>query len=49
MNQFKKPALPFIILGIGLMTIGLSGQRTFVFVGLTFLMLGIVFSARSRR
>ena len=38
----------FLVLGIGLGTIGISGQQAFIGVGVVFLCLGIIFIAQSR-
>jgi len=49
-ERSKRPAgIAFLVLGIGLSAIGWSGQRTFVGVGVVFLVLGIVFLARSAK
>ena len=47
--QSKKTAgVAFLALGIGLGTLGISGQRAFIGVGVVFLCLGIIFIAQSR-
>jgi hypothetical protein len=49
-EKSKRPAgIAFLVLGIGLTAIGISGQRTFIGVGVVFLVLGIVFLARSAK
>ena len=46
----KRPAgIAFLVLGIGLSVIGVSGQRTFIGVGVVFPVLGIVFLARNAK
>ncbi len=45
----KRPAgMAFLVIGIGLMAVGMSGQRTFVGIGVVFLAIGIAFLARSK-
>ena len=45
----KRPAgMAFLVIGIGLMAVGISGQRTFAGVGVVFLAIGIAFLARSK-
>jgi membrane-bound ClpP family serine protease len=45
----KRPAgIAFLVLGIGLTAMGMSGQRAFAGVGVVFLVIGIAFLARSK-
>ena len=49
-ERSKRPAgIAFLVLGIGLITIGMSSQRAFLGVGVVFLVLGIVFLARGAK
>ena len=49
-EKSKRPAgIAFLVLGIGLLAIGMSGQRAFMGTGVVFLVLGIVFLARSAK
>jgi len=48
-TKSKRPAgIAFLVLGIGLTAMGMSGQRTFAGVGVVFLVIGIAFLARSK-
>ncbi len=48
-TRSKRPAgIAFLVLGIGLTAMGMSGQRTFVGVGVVFLVIAIAFLVRSR-
>lgn len=40
---------PFLVLAIAFIALGISGQRTFIFVGITFLILGLVLMRKERR
>lgn len=41
MARLSRSAIPFIALGTAFIGIGIAGQRTFLYVGLVFLALGI--------
>ncbi|HEX8146237.1 MAG TPA: hypothetical protein VF591_03460 [Pyrinomonadaceae bacterium] len=45
----RKAGAPFIVLGIALLAIGVSNNRTFLFVGLTFIFIGLAVALRGRR
>ena len=49
MTRFSKRALPFIAIGTAFLGLGLAGRRTFVFVGVVFVVLGIALAVGSRR
>lgn len=40
---------PFLALAIAFIVIGVSGQRTFLYIGLVFMVLGIVMFGKGRR
>ncbi|HEX8422118.1 MAG TPA: hypothetical protein VF634_01840 [Pyrinomonadaceae bacterium] len=44
----SKRGIPFIALGTAFLGIGIASQRTFIYVGLVFLILGIVLLRRTR-
>jgi hypothetical protein len=44
-----RAAIPFLTIGVALIAIGISGNRTFMYAGLPFLVLGFVLLMRSRR
>ena len=48
MRKSQRPAIVFVTLGIAFIGLGLSGRHVYLFVGLTFLILGIA-SYRRRR
>lgn len=45
----SKRGIPFIALGTAFLGIGITGQRTFIYVGLVFLIIGVVLLRRTRR
>jgi hypothetical protein len=45
----SKRGLPFIALGTAFLGFGLAGKRTFLYVGVVFLIIGIVLLRRTRR
>ncbi|HEX8186716.1 MAG TPA: hypothetical protein VF586_00065 [Pyrinomonadaceae bacterium] len=45
----RKASAPFVVLGIALTAVGLSTNRTFLFVGLTFIFVGLAVGLRGRR
>ena len=48
MSPTRRPAIVFIAIGTAFIGLGLSGRSTFLFIGLTFLILGIAFLRRRR-
>ena len=44
----SKRGIPFIALGTAFLGIGIAGQRTFLYVGVVFLILGIILLRRTR-
>ena len=49
MTRLSRRAIPFIALGTAFIGIGLTGRRTFVYVGVVFLALGVaILFKRSR-
>ena len=44
----SKRGIPFIALGTAFLGFGLAGQRTFIYVGIVFLILGIILLRRTR-
>jgi hypothetical protein len=42
----SKRGIPFIALGTAFLGIGLAGQRTFLYVGIVFLIIGLVLLKR---
>lgn len=44
-----KAGVPFLVIGIALLTIGFSGQRAFVAIGAAFLVIGAALLLRQRR
>jgi hypothetical protein len=44
----RNVALVFLILAIAFITIGLSGRRTFIFVGIAFLVVALLRWLRAR-
>ena len=45
----SKRGIPFIAIGTAFLGIGITSQRTFIYVGIVFLILGIVLLRRTRR
>lgn len=45
----RKAPLPFLALGIAFIAFGFSGQRNFIYVGLVFIFIALIFLLRSRR
>ena len=48
MMPFARRAAPFIVLGIAFLAIGLSGNRTFIYAGVVFMLIGIIRSRGTR-
>jgi hypothetical protein len=48
MSNFKS-ALPFFGLSVAFFAIGVSGQRAFIYVGITFFIISLLTLRRSRR
>ena len=48
MRLSARRAVPFIALGIAFIAVGLSGQRTFIYIGIVFMLIGIIASRRGR-
>jgi len=44
----SKRGIPFIALGTAFLGIGLASQRTFIYVGIVFLIIGLVLMRRTR-
>ena len=44
-----KPGIPFLILGVAFLAIGVSGQRGFWGIGAAFLAIGVAMLVRQRR
>ncbi len=44
----SKRGIPFIALGTAFLGIGIAGQRTFLYVGIVFLLIGILLLRRTR-
>jgi hypothetical protein len=42
----RQAAVPFLTLGVGLIAVGLAGNKTFLYVGLPFLILGFAMLRR---
>ena len=49
MTRFSKRALPFIAIGTAFLGLGLAGRRTFIFVGVVFIVIGIALARGPRR
>ena len=49
MRGSKQGAMVFLILGVAMLTIGASGQRTFLVIGAVFIALAAATYARFRR
>jgi hypothetical protein len=45
----RKESAPFIVLGLGLIAIGITTNRTFLYVGLTFIFIGLSVALRGRK
>ena len=45
----RQIALPFLTIGIALIVIGISGDRTFLYAGIPFLVIALVTLLRTRR
>jgi hypothetical protein len=45
----SKRGIPFIALGTAFLGIGIAGQRTFLYVGIAFLLIGLLLLKRTRR
>lgn len=44
-----KAGLPFLVIGIAFIALGISGQKAFIAIGIAFLAIGAVLIARQRR
>lgn len=44
-----KAGLPFLVIGIAFIALGISGQRTFIALGVVFMAIGAAMLARQRR
>jgi len=44
----SKRGIPFIALGTAFLGIGIAGQRTFLYVGIVFLIIGMILLRRTR-
>jgi hypothetical protein len=49
MARLSRSAIPFIALGTSFLGLGLAGRRTFVYVGVVFLALGIAIVLKRSR
>jgi hypothetical protein len=45
----SKRGIPFIALGTAFLGIGITGRRTFLYVGIVFLIIGVVLLKLTRR
>lgn len=45
----NKIGYPFLAIGIAFVAIGISGQRTLLYTGVVFVLIGIALLVRSRR
>lgn len=45
----SKRGIPFIALGTAFLGIGITSQRTFLYVGIAFLVIGLLLLRRPRR
>ncbi len=45
----SKRGIPFIAIGTAFLGIGITGQRAFIYVGIVFLILGVVLLRRTHR
>jgi hypothetical protein len=48
-DSMSKRGIPFIALGTAFLGIGIASQRTFLYVGIAFLIIGIVLLRRTPR
>lgn len=44
-----KAGLPFLVIGIAFIALGISGQKAFIAIGIVFLAIGGALMARARR
>ena len=44
-----KAGVPFLIIGMGFIALGISGQKAFIGIGVVFLAIGVALQARQRR
>ncbi|HEX8162063.1 MAG TPA: hypothetical protein VF538_09335 [Pyrinomonadaceae bacterium] len=49
MTPFTSRAAPFVAPGIAFLAIGLSGSRAFIYVGIVFMLIGIIRGRGARR
>ena len=45
----SKSGLPFIAIGTAFLAIGISGRRAFLYIGIVFLIIGMIMLTRTRR
>ncbi|HEX8632735.1 MAG TPA: hypothetical protein VF703_01135 [Pyrinomonadaceae bacterium] len=45
----SKRGIPFIAIGTAFLGIGIAGQRTFLYVGIAFLIIGLILLTRKTR
>jgi hypothetical protein len=48
-DTMSKRGIPFIALGTAFLGIGITSQRTFLYVGIAFLVIGLLLLRRPRR
>jgi len=44
-----KPSIPFLVMGVAFLAIGVSGQRVFLGIGAAFLAIGVTLLVRQKR
>ena len=44
-----KAGIPFLVIGIAFITLGISGQKAFIGIGIVFMAIGAAMLARQRR
>jgi hypothetical protein len=44
-----KAGLPFLVIGIAFITLGISGQKAFIAIGIVFMAIGAALLVRARR
>ena len=45
----NKIGYPFLVIGIAFVSIGIIGQRTFLYAGVVFVLIGMALMVRNRR
>jgi hypothetical protein len=48
MARLARAATPFIVIGIAFLALGMSGRRAFLYVGVVFMIVGILRARRAR-